>query len=90
MRHARVRIAALCAGARSRPVACAMLRVRSMKPVLLLAFLALGPALADQFPLTGLASAPANDPGAVAAGSPSDAVPGATPLQGERAWLCRR
>jgi hypothetical protein len=39
-------------------MACAMLFADGMKPVLFLAFLALGPALADQLPLIPAASVP--------------------------------
>jgi hypothetical protein len=64
--------------------------LRGMKPILLLAFLALGPALADQFPV----SRPASDPiaEAVAAGV-SDAASADALLaahQGEHLWLCGR
>lgn len=57
-----------------------------MKPVLLLAFLALGPALAEQFPLLPR----------IAAGSLAAAAqrPGTAPPAGqrevERLWLCGR
>jgi len=57
-----------------------MLQLTGMKPILLIAFLALGPALADQIqalpPLTAIAARHAG------AGAPT------APLT-ERAWLCR-
>jgi hypothetical protein len=54
-----------------------------MKPVLLLAFLALGPALADQFPILPRAASEA-----VAQRSGTTPLP--TPGDGEPIWLCRR
>jgi hypothetical protein len=59
-----------------------------MKPILLLAFLAVGPALADQFPLTAPASDPLVDAVAPAA---SDAPAAAAAVRtGEHVWLCGR
>jgi hypothetical protein len=54
-----------------------------MKPVLLLAFLALGPALADQFPVLPRAAseAVAQRPGTTPLSAPGDMEP---------IWLCRR
>lgn len=61
-----------------------------MKPILFLAFLALGPALADQFPVTG----PVADPAALAVmrdrAAPLDMASPTAQLESERAWLCRR
>jgi hypothetical protein len=53
-----------------------------MKAVLLLAFLALGPALADQFPLLPRATSEAV--------ARSGATPLAMPDNAEPIWLCRR
>jgi len=59
-----------------------------MKPILLLAFLAVGPALADQLPLTAPASAPIVDAVAPAV---SDAPAAAEAARtGEHIWLCGR
>ena len=59
-----------------------------MKPIFLLAFLAVGPALADQFPVTTPASAPIAE---VIVPAVSDA-PGvdAAARTGEHVWLCGR
>lgn len=57
-----------------------------MKPILLLAFLALGPALAEQFPLApNLAPATAD-----ALALRSGAMPQTAPREAERIWLCGR
>lgn len=60
-----------------------------MKPILLLAFLAVGPALADQFPLTAPASAPLVDAVAPAVSDAPVAVDSAA-RAGEHVWLCGR
>ena len=64
--------------------------LRGMKPILLLAFLAVGPALADQFPVIR----PASDPvvAAVApAGSESASVDSLLAARDdEHLWLCGR
>jgi len=57
-----------------------------MKPVLLLAFLALGPALAEQFPVVPNLTPGASD--ALAQGSGT--TPQAAPRAAERIWLCGR
>ena len=59
-----------------------------MKPILLLAFLALGPALADQFPVT----TPASDPIADVIAPPVSDAPAvdASAHVGEHVWLCGR
>jgi hypothetical protein len=64
--------------------------LRGMKPILLLAFLALGPALADQFPVTRPASDPAVE--AVApAGSDAASVDALLAARGsDHLWLCGR
>ena len=54
-----------------------------MKAVLLLAFLALGPALADQFPVLPRATLEA-------VAQSSGATPLAVPDHAEPIWLCRR
>ena len=59
-----------------------------MKPILLLAFLAVGPALADQFPLTAPASAAMVD--AVAPAVSDAPAVDATVRTGEHVWLCGR
>lgn len=57
-----------------------------MKPVLLLAFLALGPALAEQFPVL-----PPTAPGvADAVVQRSGTAPPAAQREAERLWLCGR
>jgi hypothetical protein len=57
-----------------------------MKPVLLLAFLALGPALAQQFPVV-----PNLAPGISGAlAQRSGTTPQAAPREAERIWLCGR
>jgi len=54
-----------------------------MKPILFLAFLALGPALAEQFPvLPGAASE--------AMAQRTGTTPQAAPREAERIWLCGR
>lgn len=67
-----------------------MLFSLDMKPVLFLAFLALGPALAPQFPL--LRPAGESDLAAVVAERAPHpaALAAATPLERDRAWLCGR
>ncbi|HEY6177681.1 MAG TPA: hypothetical protein VIX73_24655 [Kofleriaceae bacterium] len=60
-----------------------------MKPVLLLAFLALGPALADLIPVTRPVAAPEAAAAMTETQHPAAASPIA-PLEGERAWLCGR
>lgn len=57
-----------------------------MKPILLLAFLALGPALADQLPLRS----PASDPVASAVSEPAAADAAVPARDGEHLWLCGR
>jgi hypothetical protein len=57
--------------------------VSRMKPVLLLAFLALGPALAEQVPIV-----PPVVSDAVA--QSSSTAPAAAPREAERIWLCGR
>lgn len=68
-------------------LACAMLFRRGMKTVVMLAFLALGPALAQQFPAVppGAASATAATFGQRA----GFVVPGA-PIEDQRTLLCGR
>ncbi|HEY0476114.1 MAG TPA: hypothetical protein VGD37_01240 [Kofleriaceae bacterium] len=56
-----------------------------MKPILLIAFLALGPALADQFQAPTFAAAPLTD--AMARHASADAP--TAPLA-EHTWLCGR
>jgi len=72
---------------RKRSVACAMLLSGGMKPAFLLAFLALGPALANLVPVA--------DP--VVEAETADAITGQTQhpaaanvSEAERAWLCGR
>ena len=71
-------------------LACAMLFLLGMKPVFFLAFLALGPALAPQFPLLR----PAGETKiavAVAERAPHSAALAVTPMDdAERALLCGR
>ena len=57
-----------------------------MKPVLLLAFLALGPALAEQFPLLPRIAAATSDAAALRSGI----APPVAPREAERIWLCGR
>jgi hypothetical protein len=57
-----------------------------MKPVLLLAFLALGPALAEQFPVAPHLAPAASD----ALAQRSETTPQAAPRELERLWLCGR
>lgn len=54
-----------------------------MKPILLLAFLALGPALAEQFPALPRAMSDA-------IAQSSGTAPPTTPPEAERVWLCGR
>lgn len=54
-----------------------------MKPVLLLAFFALGPALAEQFPVLPRAASDA-------IAQQSGTTPPAAPRDAERIWLCGR
>jgi hypothetical protein len=56
-----------------------------MKPILLIAFLALGPALADQFRVPALEAAPLTDPVARHASADAPTAPMA-----EHTWLCGR
>jgi hypothetical protein len=64
-----------------------MLRSRTMKPVLLLAFLALGPALAEQFPVVPPGSGPET---AALLPARAGAVSPTARLDDERIWLCGR
>jgi hypothetical protein len=57
-----------------------------MKPALLLAFLALGPALAEQFPAVPRIAPTASD----AAAQRSEAASPVAPREAERIWLCGR
>ena len=66
-------------------VACAMLRIEDMKPILLIAFLGLVPALADQ-----LSPPPAAAAVAAAAGRQAGAGALTPELSRERAELCGR
>lgn len=56
-----------------------------MKPILLLAFLALGPALAEQFPVV-----PNLTPAADALAQRSGTMLQTAPREAERIWLCGR
>jgi hypothetical protein len=58
-----------------------MLLFSGMKPVLLLAFLALGPAFAQQFPVL---------PRTVSEVAQRAGTPLAAPADAEPIWLCRR
>jgi hypothetical protein len=60
-----------------------MLFFSRMKPALLLAFLALGPALAEQFPVVPRAVSDA-------VAQSSGTTPPAAPRDAERFWLCGR
>jgi hypothetical protein len=57
-----------------------------MKPVTLLAFLALGPALAEQFPVAPHFAPAASD----ALAQRSEHTPQTAPRELERLWLCGR
>jgi hypothetical protein len=57
-----------------------------MKPILLLSFLALGPALAEQFPVLPRIAASATD----AVAQPSGTAPPAAQREAQRIWLCGR
>jgi len=72
-----------CARPQSLRVARRMLLFSRMKPLLFLAFLALGPALAEQVPIVPRV---VSDAVVQSAGT----APAAAPREAERIWLCGR